>query len=70
MEVCSVCTAGALAPVWLSSALPCLAITLPLFHLPHPQTWNVRRNIRRSVEYVQRKWPLWQRQLDQFATTW
>eukprot|EP00200_Dunaliella_tertiolecta_P018633 CAMPEP_0202398618 /NCGR_PEP_ID=MMETSP1128-20130828/1436_1 /ASSEMBLY_ACC=CAM_ASM_000463 /TAXON_ID=3047 /ORGANISM="Dunaliella tertiolecta, Strain CCMP1320" /LENGTH=257 /DNA_ID=CAMNT_0049001795 /DNA_START=34 /DNA_END=807 /DNA_ORIENTATION=- len=34
------------------------------------QTWNVRRKLRNSAEYVQRKWPTWQKQLDQFATTW
>ena len=37
----------------------------------HPlQTWNVRRNLRRSLEYVQSKWPVWQRELDAFASTW
>ena len=33
------------------------------------QTWNVRRRLRNSAEYVQKKWPVWQQQLDQFATT-
>ncbi|KAF5840480.1 hypothetical protein DUNSADRAFT_16571 [Dunaliella salina] len=34
------------------------------------QTFKVRRRLRNSTEYVQRRWPTWQKQLDQFATTW
>lgn len=34
------------------------------------QTYGVRRRIRNTVEYVQKKWPIWNRQFSEFATTW
>ncbi|KAJ9512553.1 hypothetical protein QJQ45_018941 [Haematococcus lacustris] len=34
------------------------------------QTYQVRRRARNGLEYVQRRWPAWQKQLDEFSETW
>ncbi|KXZ53200.1 hypothetical protein GPECTOR_7g1093 [Gonium pectorale] len=34
------------------------------------QNYGVRRRVRSARDYVARNWPTWQRQLDEFTTTW
>ncbi|EFJ42507.1 hypothetical protein VOLCADRAFT_97368 [Volvox carteri f. nagariensis] len=34
------------------------------------QTYGVRRRIRAASDYIARSWPTWQRQLDEFSSTW
>ncbi len=33
------------------------------------QTYGVRRKTRNALDYLQKNWPAWQRQLDEFAST-
>lgn len=34
------------------------------------QKYSVRRKLRSTIETVQRKWPIWQKQFDEFGATW
>lgn len=34
------------------------------------QSYSIRRKARNATEYLQKKWPVWQRQLDEFSATW
>ncbi|GIL73791.1 hypothetical protein Vretimale_5349 [Volvox reticuliferus] len=34
------------------------------------QTYGIRRRVRSTGDYISRSWPTWQRQLDEFGSTW